>query len=93
MNEDKYLIFDSQPTYDPMRMILISWAKDGNKKIRCTMSWEALQDHFGLGSITKNPLKAFESNKTTIEHEFRRKYIAGNLEEDGSVLVRTDDLY
>lgn len=64
--------------------------KDGKKSVRCAISREALEDYFrGDG---KDLLKVFRANRERIEHESRRKYFAGKLQPDGSVLVRTNDL-
>jgi len=73
---------------------IVFWGKDSDKRVRCAISREALGDHFkGDG---KNLLKVFEANRPAIEQYARRKYLANQLEADGTIaaelLIRTDDI-
>lgn len=81
---------DSQPYYDSGRMVVRFDGKVGDVRIGCAISLEALEDHFEAGS--RDPVKIFLASRERIEHEARRKYLAGALEPDGSVLIRTTDL-
>lgn len=91
MVDDRILMFPkSAARYDPIRMAVLFDGKDGEKPVPCAISWEALEDHFD--SDHKNPAKVFGANRERIEHEARRKFLAGRLESDGSVLIKTDDL-
>lgn len=64
--------------------------QDGDKKVLCEVSREVLSDYFhGEG---RDPLKTFMENQSAIEHEARRKYIDGQADEDGIVLIRSEDL-
>lgn len=74
---------------NPTRMIFLFVGQDGEKNVRCAITMEALEDHFPAG---KNPLKVFQANQDKIEHLARRKYLAGKLEPDSSVLIKTDDI-
>ena len=56
----------------------------------CAINGEALEDHFD--GDNKHMLKIFKANRERIEHEVRRKYLAGRMESDGSVLIKTMDL-
>jgi hypothetical protein len=49
-----------------------------------------LEDHFGDG---EDPTGAFRANRERIEAEARRKYLAGAVRPDGSVLIESIDLY
>jgi len=69
----------------------VFWGQHGEARIRCHISREALDDHFGGDG--KDKLSVFRSNRPGIEEEARRKYLAGLTESDGSVLIRTGDLY
>jgi len=72
------------------RDIVFFYAQDGEACVRCAISREALDDHFpGDG---KDKLEVFRANREAIEQEVRRKYIAGDTEVDGSILIRSDDL-
>jgi Protein of unknown function (DUF1488) len=68
-------------------------AHDSGKFVRCRVSCEALEDHCGLKSDQRaDARKAFDYNLTRIQQVAARKYSAGQLEPDGSVLVRTSDM-
>src|SRR5438477_1706818 len=72
------------------RDIVFFYGHDGEAWVRCAISREALDDHFqGDG---KDKLEVFRTNRLAIEQEVRRKYIAGDTEVDGSILIRADDL-
>ncbi len=66
------------------------WGRDGDKRVRCEISREALDDHYQGND--KDKLKVFKENQPAIGHEARRKYLDDRLEPDGSVLIRTTDL-
>jgi Fic family protein len=72
------------------REVVIFWGKDGDTRIRCEISEEALDDHFG--GNRKGQLKAFLAHQSEIEEIARRKYLADQLERDGSVLIHTNEL-
>lgn len=91
MVDERHLIFlDSSARHDFDRGVVIFKAKDGDKEIKCAISEEALEDHFG--GDNKDSIKIFQANRERIEHEVRRKYLAEEVEADGSVLVKTSDL-
>jgi transcriptional regulator with XRE-family HTH domain len=88
MNDKRSLIFIEQNERYVPRKVLFD-GQDGNADILCAISKEALQDYFqGDG---KEPLKVFQANKESIQHAARRKYLAGRLESDGSVFLKTED--
>ncbi len=79
-----------QETFVFERDIVFFYGQDGEAWVRCAISREALDDHFhGDG---KDKLEVFRANRQAIEQEVRRKYIAGDTEVDGSILIRSDDL-
>lgn len=72
------------------RAVVVFWGQDGQKRVRCAISREALDDHFkGDG---KDKVEVFQANRPAIEQFTRGKYLAGDTESDGSVLIRTGDL-
>ncbi len=75
---------------DKARDVIFFIGYDNKKRILCAISREALIDHYGKG--VQSLVEIFVQNKSNIEHEARRKYIAGNLESDGSVLIKSNDL-
>jgi len=72
------------------RDVVVFWGLDGETRVRCAISREALNDHFGRDG--KDKLAVFRGNRPAIEEEARRKYLAGRIEPDGAVLIRTGDL-
>ena len=94
MNDSRKLEFPNskgkyQEKYDSLRRVIIFLGVDGDKKVICAISEESLDDNF---EHEKNPIRNFIKNRGRIEGEARRKYIKNLLEEDGSILIRTEDL-
>jgi Fic family protein len=77
--------------YDFGRDSVVFWGQDGQARVRCQISREALDDHFG-GDETKDKLAVFRGNRKAIEEEARRKYLSGRTEPDGALFIRTLDL-
>jgi Fic family protein len=77
----------SEPRYVFDREVVVFWGLDGDKRIRCEISEEALDDHFG--GDRKDEVTAFLAHEREIEEIAVRKYLAGKTEPDGSVLIRT----
>src|SRR6266581_289744 len=81
---------DPKESFVHERDIVLFYGHDGEAWVRCVISGEALDNHFhGEG---KDKLEVFRANRQVIEEEVRRKYIAGDTEVDGSILIRLDDL-
>ena len=81
---------ERQQNYDFDRGVVMFWGQDGETRVRCAISSEALDDHFR--GDNKDKVEVFRANRQAIEQEARRKYLAGETEPDGSVLIRTADL-
>src|SRR5215469_9815109 len=77
-------------SFDFGRDMVFFYGRDGETWVRCAISGEALDDHFHGGG--KDKLKVFRANRQPIEQEVRRKYLAGDTELDGSILIQSDDL-
>ncbi|HUD57572.1 MAG TPA: DUF1488 family protein [Terracidiphilus sp.] len=85
------LVFpEANARYDSGRDVVVFWGQDGPTRVRCAISREALDDHFKADN--RNKLEVFNENRKLIEQEARRKYLAVDMEKDGSVLIRTADL-
>ncbi len=69
------------------REVVVFWGQDATKRVRCEISREALDDHFK--GDNKDKLEVFKANRPAIEDIARRKYLAGQTEADGSLLIRT----
>jgi hypothetical protein len=68
----------------------VFWGQDGAARVRCEISRQALDDHFH--GDNKDKVEVFRANRRVIEEIARRKYLAGETEPDGSVLIRTGEL-
>jgi Protein of unknown function (DUF1488)/Fic/DOC family len=81
---------EPEARYDFDRMAAIFWGQDGKTRVRCAISREAIDDHFH--GDEKDKLEVFTANRQAIELKARQKYLDGETEPDGSVLIRTGDL-
>ncbi|HEV2195523.1 MAG TPA: DUF1488 family protein, partial [Candidatus Acidoferrum sp.] len=72
------------------RDMVLFYGQDGEAVVRCAIAGEALDSHFQGGS--KDRLEVFRANRQPIEQEIRRRYLAGDTELDGSILIRSGDL-
>jgi Fic/DOC family/Protein of unknown function (DUF1488) len=72
------------------RDMVLFYGQDGEAVVRCAITGEALEAHFqGDG---KDKLEVFRAKREPIEQEIRRRYLAGDTELDGSILIRLGDL-
>jgi hypothetical protein len=74
---------------DDICKLIIFVAYVGEGFIACSISLEALQDHFD-GDIYK-PLETFICNRPAIEHIAERLIALRRFEANGSVLISTSD--
>ena len=81
-NPQEAFIFD--------RETVVFWGQDGETRVHCAIRREALDDYFKGNNEDK--LEVFKANRQVIEEAARKKYLAGAIEPDGSVLIRTLDL-
>jgi len=72
------------------RDVVLFYGQDGEAVVRCAIAGEALDTHFqGRG---RDKLEVFRASRQPIEQEVRRRYLAGDTELDGSILIRSGDL-
>jgi transcriptional regulator with XRE-family HTH domain len=91
MTDKRMLVFtDDSSTRDDSDAIVF-WGQDGETRVRCRILREALDDHFSDGDKLR-PDAAFKKYRKEIETLARRKYLSGQREPDGSVLIRTGDI-
>jgi Fic family protein len=76
--------------YNFDRAAVVFSGRDRQARVRIAISREALDDHFAGDGRDK--LEVFRANRQAIENVAREKYLAGDTEADGSVLIRTMDL-
>ncbi|MGB7846031.1 MAG: DUF1488 family protein [Candidatus Acidiferrum sp.] len=72
------------------RDMVLFYGQDGEGCVRCAITGEALDAHFHGGG--KDRLEVFRANRQLIEQEVRRRYLAGDTELNGSILIRSGDL-
>ena len=73
------------------REVVVFWGQDAGTRVRCEISRQALDDNFAGDG--KDKLQVFRTNRKAIEDFARNKYLADQTESDGSILIRTLDLY
>jgi len=65
-------------------------AEIDGRKIVCSISFEALEDHFSADY--SNPLASFDANRSKIESIAENVIRLEHFEPDGSILIRTMDI-
>ncbi|MGA2812487.1 MAG: DUF1488 family protein [Candidatus Acidiferrum sp.] len=64
--------------------------RDGGKRVRCAIDGDAIDEDFaGEG---RDKVELFRENRDVIEETARRKYLAGDTEGEGSILIRSGDV-
>jgi hypothetical protein len=58
--------------------------------VRCAISRDAIDDDFA--GDNRDQSEVFRENRGVIEEAARRKYLAGDTEGDGSILVHTGEI-
>lgn len=90
MVDERALVFpDPNARYDFDRDSVYFSGLIGDESVSCSISREALEDHFEPAS--KNLVQMYQANAARINHEVSRKYLAEKLETDGSVSIRSED--
>ena len=85
------LVFTDPASSYAMSQGVTFWGEDTDKRVRCRISREALDDHFSDGERLR-PEAAFKKYRSAIEALARRKYLLGQREDDGTVLIRTEEI-
>jgi hypothetical protein len=81
---------DRAEKFDFDREVVVFFGEDGKARVRCAISREALDDDFGADNRDK--VDVFKENRKIIEDAARQKYLAGDTETDGSILIHTGEL-
>jgi Protein of unknown function (DUF1488) len=66
--------------------------KDGNKTVRCVVTYEALDDYVRGSPNLKDRLSIFREIRLHVEEIASALYDAGYIEKDGLVIVYTREL-
>jgi len=91
MIDKRNLTFTDQEFQSDAGDAIVFWGEERKKRVRCRISREALDDHFSNRDRLR-PEAAFKKYRRDIEALARRKYLSGQLEPDGSLLIRTSDV-
>jgi hypothetical protein len=88
------LTFNNPPArYDGSRDVIFFDGTSLGHPVRCAVSGEALEDHFGAdGGGQNGRLEAFRKHRSKIERHLRTKYLSEPVEEAETVLLRTADV-
>jgi fido (protein-threonine AMPylation protein) len=81
---------DRAEKWDFDREVVVFFGQDGDSRVRCAISREALDDDFH--GDNRDKVEVFRENRAAIEQGARRKYAAGDTETDGSILIRSGEL-
>jgi hypothetical protein len=86
------LVFDNAThRWDFDRFAMAFIAHDGEKRVLCLISGEALEDHFGAIEGREGMEAAFLGHRDEIESKAREMYRQGRVDEQGRVLLRSTD--
>lgn len=82
-----------QARYDFDRDVVTFLGEAGSREVRCAISREALDDHFGADGLDKEGrLKRFRENRETIENMMREKFLNLPVQEIGGVLIKSKEV-
>jgi hypothetical protein len=73
--------------FDFDREVVLFFGQDGKNRVRCAINREALDDDFAADNRDK--VEVFRENRKVIEDAARQKYLAGDTETDGSILIHS----
>jgi len=88
------LTFDGSPArYDASRDTVTFEGEAFGSPVRCAISREALDDHFGADGLgIAGRVEAFRRNRSKIESLMRQKYLSWPVEEPDLLLLKTMDV-
>jgi hypothetical protein len=79
--------------YDGDRDVVTFTGEVLGDSVKCAVSREALEDHFGANNLDKEGrIEAFRKNRSNIERLTRTKYLSWPVEEPEFVLLKTVDV-
>jgi transcriptional regulator with XRE-family HTH domain len=91
MTDKRTLVFTDPASSYRHGVGVTFWGEDGGQPIHCRISYEALADHFSESDRLR-PEAAFKKYRPQIEALARKKYLHGQHQPDGTVLIATEDL-
>jgi len=88
------LTFDNSPVqYDYSRDVATFAGRALGNTVRCEISREALDDHFGTDGLDQaGRIEAVRKNRSKIEQMAHIKYLSWPIEEPNAILIKTADV-
>jgi hypothetical protein len=88
------LSFSNPPArYDFERDIVTFYGEALGQPVKCAISREALDDHFGANGLGQDGrVQKFQENRSAVERMARAKFLSWPIEEINSVLIKTADV-
>jgi hypothetical protein len=88
------LTFNNPPVhYDYSRDVAMFVGQALGNTVRCEISREALDDHFGTDGLDQaGRIEAVRRNRSKIEQMARIKYLSWPIEEPNTILIKTADV-
>jgi len=84
---------DARPRYDSDRDVVSFFGEALGRPVRCAVSREALDDHFGAdGRDRKGHLDSFQRSRSRIELMAKAKYLCWPVEQSDVVLLKSVDV-
>jgi hypothetical protein len=79
--------------YDFERHVITFLGQAQGTAVRCAISREALDDHFGAdGFDQEGRLRKFREHRAEVEHMLQTKYLDWPVAEIGAVVIKTEDV-
>lgn len=92
MTEQRTLLFSHPNIYfHPETEVVVFNGHDGKTLVTCGISLIALEDHFDPNA-KRHPMQTFKTYQTQILYLAKKKYLQGKLEQNGTILVKTEDV-
>jgi hypothetical protein len=86
------LTFDENWSRDGESEFIAFGATDGERSLTAKVSREALEDLHGSTPPGADWVTLFDPLRARVENALQSKFDAGQLEPDGSLMLRSDDL-
>jgi len=81
---------EQEEKFDFEREVVFFFGHDGDSRVRCAISREALDDD--SRGDDRDKVEVFRENRAAIEQGVQQKYAVGDTETDGSVLIHSGEL-
>jgi hypothetical protein len=84
---------DAQPRYNSDRDVVSFSGEALGRPVRCAVSREALDDHFGADGQGKTGRRdSFQRHRSRIELMVKTKYLSWSVEQPDAVLLKSVDV-